>query len=92
MASADTDDVRVVLRVDHRLNDPERHCLAVLGSTQELGCWRPERAVRAEYMGRSTWQAVIKFSPNQTVSWKWVVIDTKNAEVCMFHKLFLMFP
>ena len=83
--ATDTDDVRVVLRVDHRLGDPERQCLAVLGSSHELGCWKPDRAIRAEYMGRSTWQAVVKLPPNQSVMWKWVVMDINNCEVGHCH-------
>ena len=76
-----TEEVRVVLRVDHRIDNPEQDCLAVLGSAHELGCWKHEKAVKAEYMGRSTWQAVVKLPANQTCVWKWVVLNRATDEV-----------
>ena len=85
--ASDTEDVRVVLRVDHRLDDPEQHCLAVLGSSHEMGCWKPDKAIRAEYMGRSTWQAVVKLPPNESVVWKWVVIDVNSSEVSILDQV-----
>ena len=76
-------EVRVTLRTKHGVKNPVRDSLAVLGSAHTLGCWKTERAVRAQYTGGLAWEAVVRLPANQNVAWKWVVLDRYKNKVGM---------
>ena len=76
-------EVRVTLRTRHGVKNPVRDSLAVVGSAHTLGCWKTDRAVRAQYKGGLAWEAVVRLPANQNVAWKWVVLDRYKNEVGM---------
>ena len=57
------------------VHDPIAQCLALTGSTRALGCWNTDDAIVADFIGPETWQATAYIPKNETLQWKWLMLD-----------------
>ena len=83
------DDVTIKFETEYIVENAENMCLAVSGSTPELGRWNVAdcKLARETSRGSGRWRVSVEMSPEEQFEWKWILVVPDRTNVIRWEEI-----